>query len=92
MNKWEVRDLSMRSEKKPDQLSRLKLAFKRPANFLRHADIQVTSMHYADHKERVVVDIGALLEPENVTPISEAAEGAKETICPPPFATRYDKP
>ena len=53
------------------------------SRFLRHSDIQVTAMHYADHKERVVVDISALLEPENVTPISEAAEGAKEAICPP---------
>jgi integrase len=37
------------------------------SQFLRHADIQVTSMHYADHKERVVVAIGALLKPANVT-------------------------
>lgn len=36
------------------------------SRFLRHADIQVTSMHYADHKERVTVDIGALLQPDNV--------------------------
>jgi Integrase len=53
------------------------------SRFLRHSDIQVTAAHYADHKERVVVDISALLEPENVTPISEAAEGAKEASCPP---------
>ena len=36
------------------------------SRFLRHADIQVTSMHYADHKERVTVDIGGLLAPTNV--------------------------
>jgi integrase len=41
------------------------------SRFLRHADIQITSMHYADYKERVTVDIGALLRPENVTSISE---------------------
>ena len=38
------------------------------SHFLRHADIQVTSMHYADHKERVTVDIGALLIRQNSTP------------------------
>jgi integrase len=37
------------------------------SQFLRHADIQVTSMHYAGHKERVTVDMDALLEPEDVT-------------------------
>ena len=37
------------------------------SQFLRHADIQVTAMHYADHKERVTVDMGALLGEENVT-------------------------
>jgi integrase len=31
------------------------------SRFLRHADIQVTAMHYADHKERVTVGIGKLL-------------------------------
>ena len=36
------------------------------SQFLRHADIQVTAMHYADHKERVTVDLGAWLRPENV--------------------------
>jgi hypothetical protein len=29
------------------------------SQFLRHADIQVTAMHYADHKARVTVDMGA---------------------------------
>ena len=36
------------------------------SRFLRHADIQVTAMHYADHKERVTVDMSALLESGNV--------------------------
>jgi integrase len=39
------------------------------SRFLRHADIQVTALHYADHKERVTVGIGALLKPENLTQI-----------------------
>jgi hypothetical protein len=39
------------------------------SRFLR-ADIQVTSMHYADHNERVVIRIGALLDPPNVVAIS----------------------
>jgi integrase len=43
------------------------------SRFLRHADIQVTAMHYADHKERVTVDMGALLPLENVTEIRHAA-------------------
>ena len=36
------------------------------SRFLRHADMQVTSMHYADHKERVAIDIGSLLAPTNM--------------------------
>jgi integrase len=36
------------------------------SRFLRHSDIQVTAMHYADHKDRVTVDIGGMLQPENV--------------------------
>jgi integrase len=46
------------------------------SRFLRHADIQVTAMHYADHKERVTVDVGAWLKPENVIPI--LAEGTRD--------------
>ena len=42
------------------------------SQFLRHADIQVTAMHYADHKERVTVDLGAWLKPENVVHMSAA--------------------
>jgi integrase len=39
------------------------------SRFLRHADIQMTAMHYADHKERVVVDMSELLPPANVSEI-----------------------
>ena len=46
------------------------------SQFLRHADIQVTSMHYADHKERVTVDMGAFLPPENVTEMKSEARKA----------------
>jgi integrase len=42
------------------------------SRFLRHADIQVTSMHYADYKERVTVDMDDLLGAENVTPFPRA--------------------
>jgi integrase len=42
------------------------------SQFLRHADIQVTAMHYADHKERVTVDMGAWLKPENIVPMPAA--------------------
>ena len=34
------------------------------SRFLRHADLQVTAMHYADHKERVTVDMSALYAAE----------------------------
>ena len=36
------------------------------SRFLRHADIQITAAHYADHKERITVPLGALLAPDNV--------------------------
>ena len=45
------------------------------SRFLRHADIQVTAMHYADHKERVTVDMGALLQPGNVIAMKSEAIG-----------------
>ena len=44
------------------------------SRFLRHADIQITSACYADHKERVVVRIGALLGSENVVGMSPRAK------------------
>ena len=49
------------------------------SQFLRHADIQVTAMHYADHKERVTVDLGAWLKPENVIPMSDAQGNTNQT-------------
>ena len=52
------------------------------SQFLRHADIQVTAMHYADHKERVTVDIGALLNPQNITTMPS----------PPPAPQKETKP
>jgi integrase len=45
------------------------------SQFLRHADIQVTSMHYADHKERVVVEIGALLNSQTIAPLTLPTTG-----------------
>ena len=50
------------------------------SQFLRHADIQITSMHYADHKERVSVDMGDLLGVDNVTPSPGAAALKKQAI------------
>ena len=47
------------------------------SRFLRHADIQVTSMHYADHKERVTVDMGALVEPVKRAKPSRARKAAR---------------
>jgi integrase len=35
------------------------------SRFLRHSDLQVTAMHYADHKERTVIDMSGLLLPKN---------------------------
>jgi integrase len=37
------------------------------SRFLRHADIGVTAAHYADHKERVTVDFGVLIEAKRAT-------------------------
>ena len=83
MNKWKVRRLSITFRKEAGSIIATKADIHAASQFLRHADIQVTSMHYADHKERVSVEIGEFLEPENVAPISEAAERAKEAICSP---------
>jgi integrase len=45
------------------------------SRFLRHADIQVTSQHYADHKERVTVELGMFLQPANAIPFATEEEG-----------------
>ena len=47
------------------------------SQFLRHADIQVTAMHYANHKERVTVEIGSFLQAENIRPINGESEEHK---------------
>lgn len=36
---------------------------------LRHADIQVTAMHYLDKKQRISVGLGKFLQPENLEEI-----------------------
>lgn len=38
------------------------------ARFLRHSDIKVTAQHYADHKDRVSIDLGALMPAEDIIP------------------------
>ena len=43
------------------------------SRFLRHADIQITAAHYADHKERITVPLGAMLKPGNVADIPKRA-------------------
>ncbi|NCW28578.1 MAG: hypothetical protein EBV83_09885, partial [Verrucomicrobia bacterium] len=52
--------------KEAGSMIRTKSGIHAASRFLRHADIQVTAMHYADHKDRVTVDIGGMLQPENV--------------------------
>jgi len=49
------------------------------ARFLRHSDIKVTAQHYADHKDRVSIDLGALLPAEEVIPFPnpQAEPGCK---------------
>jgi integrase len=44
------------------------------SRFLRHSDIQITAACYADHKERITVPLGALLKPDNVADMPQAAE------------------
>lgn len=38
------------------------------ARFLRHSDIKVTAQHYADHKDRVSIDLGAIMPAEETIP------------------------
>ena len=45
------------------------------SRFLRHADIQITAAHYADHKERITVPLGAMLKPGNVADMPRREEG-----------------
>jgi integrase len=44
------------------------------SKFLRHADLQTTTMHYADLKQRTVIDMGALLQPRNVAELPTKAK------------------
>ena len=50
------------------------------SRFLLHSDIQVTAMHYADHKERVTVDIGGMLQHNKVTGIVPAQEASTPNV------------
>ena len=58
MNKWEARSRHTPCERRRARSSRTRRVSHAASQFLRHADIHVTSMHYADHKERVTVDHG----------------------------------
>jgi integrase len=54
------------------------------SKFLRHADIGVTAAHYTDHKERVTVDMGALLAPTKVASLpSPFTATPKQPALPP---------
>ena len=44
------------------------------SRFLRHADMQVTAKHYAAHKERVTINMSALLPPSNVIELGKSVE------------------
>jgi integrase len=41
---------------------------------LRHADVGITAKHYLDQKERVSVDVGGMLRPENVTELKSTSK------------------
>lgn len=49
------------------------------SRFLRHSDIKVTAQHYADTKERVSINLGALLPADNVTPFPSSQTENKPT-------------
>lgn len=55
------------------------------SKFLRHADIQVTAMHYADHKERITIGIGELFTPSGKV---VQMPGATSAPAPAPTPTR----
>lgn len=44
---------------------------------LRHADVGITARHYLDQKERVSVDVGAMLRPANVTAMKPKGSNTK---------------
>jgi len=47
------------------------------ARFLRHSDIKVTAQHYADHKDRVSIDLGALMPAEDIIPFPRESKKTK---------------
>ena len=47
------------------------------SKFLRHSDIKTTAQHYADNKERVSIDLGALLPAEGALPFPAENEAKK---------------
>ena len=49
------------------------------SQFLRHADIATTAAHYADKKTRTVIDMGALLDEENISTLFLPTADQKET-------------
>ena len=51
------------------------------ARFLRHSDIKVTALHYAEHKDRVAIDLGALMPAEGIIPFpSDENKKARRVI------------
>jgi integrase len=48
------------------------------SRFLRHADIAVTSAHYADTKTRVMIPLGGLLPAENIEPFPSGKESEEK--------------
>jgi len=61
------------------------------SRFLRHSDIKTTAQHYADNKERVAIDLGALLPPENVTPMPKEESEAAPVVGKKPLRARARK-
>lgn len=49
---------------------------------LRHADVQVTAMHYLDKKQRIAVGLGAFLAPSNVVAADFGPEASKPQAVP----------
>ncbi len=49
------------------------------ARFLRHTDIKVTAQHYAEHKDRVTIDLGTLLPQQRTIPFQSQKTESKTT-------------
>ena len=54
-----------------------------PLRFPRRADIQVTSMHFADYKERVKVEVSEPLGAENATTFPRVVSDEKQDTATP---------